>query len=477
MNKELASTTAYVATQHKEVDVVKEHTTFLSKCNASVSGKQDKLPTMYWIPKLHKNPYKARFIANSSACTTTNISKLLTLCLSAIKIHVQKYCHTVSENSGVNLYWPISNSNDVLDKLKNKHFHCSSVSTYDFSTLYTTLPHTLIKEKLTTLIEKTFAREQATFLACNFSKAYFTDSPANKGTTWTCDEVCRSLVFLLDNIYIRYGNTVYRQVVGIPMGTNCAPLIADLFLYCYERDFMLGLSPDTQSDVIDAFNNTSRYLDDILNLDNPFFDRMFNKIYPPELTLNKANTTDSEAAFLDLRLSVTNGSITTKIYDKRDDFNFSIVNYPHLDGDVPRATSYGVYISQLMRYARASSNVEDFNDRNRVITSKLLQQGYRFHKLRKTFSKFYNRNSDLVLKYNCNMKTLLRSGITHPQFYGDVIYKLRKIKGSRLFSDQFKRIIRKFVHRDYDPSILRRTAGLVIDRTVVDDHSHIFVAR
>ena len=90
---------------------------------------------------------------------------------------------------------------------------------------------------------------------------------------------------------------MYRQVVGIPMGTNCARLVADLFLFCYERDFMMSLSHDKQADIIDAFNTTSRYLDDILSINNMYFDTMVNQIYPSELQLNKANTSDTEAAF------------------------------------------------------------------------------------------------------------------------------------------------------------------------------------
>ena len=144
------------------------------------------------------------------------------------------------------------------------------------------------------------------------------------------------------------------------MGTNCAPLVADLFLFCYERDFMMSLSDDKQADVIDAFNTTSRYLDDILNINNVYFDNMVSQIYPSELQLNKANASDTEAAFLDLHLSISNDIVSTKIYDKRDDFDFEIVNFPFLDGDVPRSTSYGVYISQLIRLARASSYVADF---------------------------------------------------------------------------------------------------------------------
>ena len=104
-----------------------------------------------------------------------------------------------------------------------------------------------------------------------------------------------------------------------------------------------------------AFNSTSRYLDDLLNIDNDYFDRMVNRIYPSELQLDKANVSDTEASFLDLHLSISDGFVKNKIYDKLDDFDFDIVNFPFLDGDVPRSTSYGVYISQLIRFARLSS--------------------------------------------------------------------------------------------------------------------------
>ena len=129
------------------------------------------------------------------------------------------------------------------------------------------------------------------------------------------------------------------------MGTSCAPQVADPFLFCYERDFMTCLSGDKQADIIDAFNTTSRYLDNISNIFNVYFDNMVSQIYPLELKLNKAYTSDTEAAFLYLHLSISNDIVLTKIYDKRDDFDFGIVNFPILDGDVPRTTSYGVYIS------------------------------------------------------------------------------------------------------------------------------------
>ena len=157
---------------------------------------------------------------------------------------------------------------------------------------------------------------------------------------------------------------------------------------------MLSLSKDNQSDVNEAFNSTSRYLDDLLNIDNNFLDSMVNCIYPSDLQLNKANVSDTEASFLNLHLFISNGFLKTEIYDKRDDFDFDIVNFPFLDGDVPRSTSYGVYISQLIRFARVSSHVDDFNTRKKVLTAKLLRQGYRYHKIRKAFSKFYRRHFD-----------------------------------------------------------------------------------
>ena len=246
------------------------------------------------------------------------------------------------ERSGKNLFWSIKNSGEVLNKLKSRGFRATSLSTYDFSTLYTTLPHNLIKEKLINLIEWTFKREGSPYIACNERQAFFTSEYTKRYKLWSCQNVCEALIYLLDNIYIRFGTKVYRQIVGIPMGTNCAPLVADLFLFRYERDFMTSLSDVKQAEIIEAFKSTSRYLDDLLNIDNPYFEGMVNRIYPPELQLNKANTSDTEAPFLDLHLSISNGFVSSKIYDKCDDFDFDIVNFPFLDGDVPRSTSYGV---------------------------------------------------------------------------------------------------------------------------------------
>ena len=324
---------------------------------------------------------------------------------------------------------------------KSRGLRATSSSTYDFSTLYTTLTNNLIKEKLLDLIERVFKKfykyEGTLYLACNDKKAFFTSTDHRGYKLWSFLSVCDALSYLLDNIYIRFGKKLCRQIVGIPIGTNCAPLVADLSLFCYERDFMTSLSGDNQADIIKAFNSTSRYLDDLLKIDNPYFDGMVIQIYPPELQLNKANTSDTETPFSDL--SISNGFVSSKIYDKRDDFDFDIVKFLFLDGDVPRRPSYGVYISQLIRFARVCSHVEDFNARNKCLTVKLLKQGNRYHKLKKAFSKLYRRHYELISKFNVGLKSLLHHGLSEPELYGDYAYKFEKNMGRTDFSTSFEK--------------------------------------
>ena len=172
---------------------------------------------------------------------------------------------------------------------------------------------------------------------------------------------------------------------------------------------------------------------------------------------------------MDLHLSISNAFVRTKIYDKRDDFEFDIANFSFLDGDVPRSTSYGVYISQLIRFARVSSHLDDFN-----LTAKLLKQGNRYHKLRKAFSKFYRRHFDIVSKYNVGLKSLLLQGLSDPEFYGDLVYKFRKIIGKSDFPYHFKKIIVLYKKTGYNIDVLRNMACLVVNPVKVNSFAYLF---
>ena len=411
---------------------------------------------------------------NSSSCTTTELSKLLTSCLTAVRSHVVRCCGRVCGGSGGGLFWSVKNSGEVLNKLKSRRFRAASLSTYDFSTLYTTLPHNLIKEKLINLIEWTFGGEGSPCVACGGGQAFFASEDTKRYKLWSCQYVCGALVYLLDNICVGFGTELYRQIVGVPVGAGCAPLVAGLFLFCCEGGFVTSLSGVGQAEIIEAFKSASRYLDDLLNFDSPYFGGVVNRIYPPELQLNKANTADTEAPFLDLYLSISGGFVSSKIYDKRDDFDFDMVDFPFLDGDVPRSTSCGVCVSQLVRFAGVSGRVVDFGARSGSLTAKLLQQGYRYHRLREAFSGFCRRHYELVSKFSVGLKTLLHRGLSEPEFCGDLVYKFKKIVGRVDFSDQFKKIIVRYKRIGYNINIMRQSACLVFNPITVNNFPSLF---
>ena len=174
LKQELSTAKTYEHNRLDETSIVDRHRFHMAaKFGVFVDEDHSRLPTIYWLPKLHKWPYKSRFISYSISCTTTDLSILLTFCLTAIKNHVIKYCTIVYERNGKNLFWSIKNSGKILNKLMSIGFLASSLSTYDFSTLYTTLPYNLIKEKLLELIEQTFNREGLLYLACNDKNAFF----------------------------------------------------------------------------------------------------------------------------------------------------------------------------------------------------------------------------------------------------------------------------------------------------------------
>ena len=149
----------------------------------------------------------------------------------------------------------------------------------------------------------------------------------------------------------------------------------------------------------------------------------------------------------------------SSVYDKRDDFGFPIVNFPWLSGDVPRLPSYGIYISQLVRFARCCTSVFDFHSKNLQIASKLFTHGYRYQKVRKTFRKFFRSYSELLSKFGAiSFQDYVSQGITHP----DLVYKLRRVKGEANFISLGSKIVKRLRRRQYDPAIIERTIGLVL---------------
>ena len=174
---------------------------------------------------------------------------------------------------------------------------------------------------------------------------------------------------------------MYRQVVGNLVGTNCAPLIADLFLYCYKSQFMAKLHKNpSKTDLIDKFNNTYRYLDDIFSVNNSDFYKYTSENYPKKLTLNKANNNSIKCQFLDVHVTISQGKITTKIYDKRNDCYSQLLIFQSLTGTCLWLLRTGYTFLSLFGIPVFEATFQTLMS-NLCIIEKLLSQGFRYNKL------------------------------------------------------------------------------------------------
>ena len=370
---------------------------------------------------MHKTPYKHRFIAGSSKCSTKPLSILLTKLLTHIKQGLQKYCETAYSRSGINQMWILKNSKELLEHLKSPTFNrVTSIKSFDFSTLYTTIPHQKLKDRLTSIIRNAFifknGNRRYKYLVLGHEETYFVKEHSDSKSKYSEDDIIKMLEFLVDNIFVVFAGKVFQQTVGIPMGTNCAPLLADIFLYSYEADFIQSLLSTGKKHLASRFNLTYRYIDDVLSINNPEFENYLGQMYLAELEIKDTTESTTSASYLDLLLSIgRDGQLHTSIYDKRDDFNFHITNFPFLSSNIPSSPAYGVFISQLIRYARACSSYECFILRARRLSSKLLKQGYLVERLKSSFRKFYGRYGDLVEQYGVTLSRMLNDILTLDQ--------------------------------------------------------------
>ena len=205
------------------------------------------------------------------------------------------------------------------------------------------------------------------------------------------------------------------------MGKNCAPLLADIFLYSYETEFIQSLLSNGKKKLASQFNFIYRYIDDVLSINNPDIENYLGQMYPAEMEIKDMTDSNTSASYLDLLLSIeSDGQLRTSLYDKRDDFNFHITNFPFLSSNIPSSPAYGVFISQI-RYTRACSSYECFILRAVRLSSKLLGQGYVMDCLKSSLRKFYGRYGDRIKHYAVSLSQMLHDvlGRDHIQWHLD----------------------------------------------------------
>ena len=369
--------------------IVNRHAKCMKKHNIDLVESQLKLPFLYWIPKMPKNPSKQRYIAASHSYCTKPLSKMITFCLKLIQQTHNNNCKTIAKNNGFNRMWIVDNSVDVMQQIIDiKREPARNIRTYDFSTLYTSIPHDKLKRQIAWVINQCFNDESRRFIRIGRDSAHWSSSRGKTDHCWNKDELIGHVNWLISNIYVTCGDSMFKQAIGIPMGTDCAPFLANLFLFAYEYKWLTKKFKAKEFDDLKKFNICFRYIDDLLCINNDqFMDEVMTKIYPKELKLTSDDAV-LQSHYLDLDLEIRNGQIHSKLFDKRDAFGFSIVNYPDLSGNIPNKQSYGVFVSQLIRYSGCCMSVADLISRTKILVQKLNQQGFRLNKLRHVFEKF-----------------------------------------------------------------------------------------
>lgn len=266
--------------------------------------------------------------------------------------------------------------------------------------MYTSIPHRQLKEQISWVISQCFDDENRQFIRIGKDSARWSSSRGKSKHCWDKDELINHVKWLISNIYVVCGDSMFKQVIGIPMGTDCAPFLANLFLFAYEYQWLTEKLKRKEFDDLKKFNACFRYIDDLLCINNhQLMDDVMTEIYPKELSLTSDDAI-LQCHYLDLDLEIRDDKIHSKLFDKRDAFGFSIVNFPDLSGNIPNKQSYGVFVSQLIRYARSCMSVTDFIYRTKILVRRLTSQGFKPIRLRHVFEKFAAEHYELMFKYN-----------------------------------------------------------------------------
>ncbi len=405
---EISSPTYELSTETAD-EVIARHEAFLQSHGIKLSEENKTLPSLYATVKMHKNPVKFRCITAGNKSSLQQLSKALGICLK-YALNVVKSDSRYNNNFyRRNDYYIIDSNNDVVDFINNCNVlgGRKSVNTYDFSTLYTSIPHQQLKDNLKKFVDMVFNIKDKSYIICNLflNKAYFSNAASTRNVLkFSKDEFLECLFYLIDNSFIVFNGCVYRQCIGIPMGTNAGPHIANIYLFIYEHEYFVRLREVNDVDSLCKLEYIFRYQDDLLAInDFGLLGDVLSDIYPPEMVVNNTNISSCKCNFLDLTISIYRGRFLLKLYDKRVDYDFDVISYPFLDGNIPKAPSYGIFISQLSRFARNNSTFNGFILDSRNLVNKLVNQHFNVAALRNKFNVFVDRHFDVWGKFGVDL--------------------------------------------------------------------------
>ena len=369
---------AYRPETRTKQEILDEHKEFLNKWKL---GQVNELPTQYALPKMHKMPkITCRSIAASSKCSVKAPSQLLGKMLTCISDTIRNLNDDILIKTGVRRYFVIKDGYEVSDFLAGwrRHKNTHTPRTFDFLTLYTALPLDDLFERISRVINE--ARDAQGDAKFSWMLQVNPQSKGNTGAKWidskrsshrksehifSIDELLDLLRFVIDNSFVVNGGKIIKQIGGIPMGTNSAPVLANLYLYSYESEYMEKLT-ETDLNTARRFHLTFRLIDDVLSLDNPQSEAFRTPkeqggIYPAFLSCNETSTNTAHVNFCGIRIDCQEYKFITGIYDKKDDFSFEVRNYPHIHSNIPEAVVYSAFTGQMHRFYRICNTHHLFN--------------------------------------------------------------------------------------------------------------------
>ena len=418
--EELLGNNTYNEIDENEIKIRISNISNYCKTN-KINCDEDALSYQYSNFKMHKEPVAHRFIVASAKCSIKSLAIINTLILKKILLARRSYCNTIYNSTKVNMMWIIDNNSKLVGALNNisELNKAESIETYDFQQLYTNIELGDLKEKLGIIITECCNRAPKYLIVnVNTKYAYWANSKSKNKNVLNLnkDKMISHINFLIDNIYFGFCKKFFQQIIGIPMGVDCGPLMANLYLHYYEFMFMNDLMNKNKNNlkIVKKFNNSFRFIDDLASINNKNFVSNIINIYPNTLKLIRQNDSDIKANYLDLDISISNNKFNIKVYDKRDNFNFDINCFPYIDSKINGRNMLNVYNSQLIRYARICTNINDFHDKHKHLCNKLIANGFKLRDLISKFKSFAKKYSNILLKWNYKVHdnwSYIKSGI------------------------------------------------------------------
>lgn len=392
----------YQVTSETEASLIERHTADMRNFNLCIPSSEKAIPHIFGIPKLHKNPYGTRFISGAKKCTTRLAASKLLIILQFFQIHFQNYCLAIFKNSNKHCYWAINSSQDIVDAVRCNKTKFKTVATFDFSTLYTKLGLDVVQECLFQLLDLLFKNASANSIAVSMYKksAMYIKNDVPKGyEIMHISEIKELIAYVVNETFVKFGDYVYKQAVGVPMGGNSSPQIASLTLSFMEYKFMQKIN----ANYIGLFRYCYRYIDDVIVFNCPNFMEFAKEIYDSSLPLTATNFNSKVAQYLDCDINLDTSKI--KVYDKTKDFNFSVVKYLFSDSNIPKHIAYAVTSGQIIRFSRICTDQVDFLRACRDLCLSLQSNGFQIDYITSLIVKLYCNNESRFYKFSIFTKT------------------------------------------------------------------------